>query len=102
MKTLVQRVCLGDARDVSYVTNAERLSPLRLELTLIRIIIDRASSTVCDPPFVLNRFPDIVNTKATLCLRRLRPLCRVHARAHDMPLRKNPLLINKPLREVLT
>jgi len=46
-RTLVQRVCLGDARDVSYVTNAERLSPLRLELTLIRIIIDRASSAVC-------------------------------------------------------
>ena len=60
MRTLVQRVCLGDARDVSYVTNAERLSPLRLELTLIRIIIDRASSTVCDLPFVLNRFADTV------------------------------------------
>ena len=51
---------MGDARDVSYVTNAERLSPLRLELTLIRIIIDRASSTVCDLPFVLNRFADTV------------------------------------------
>ena len=59
-RTLVQRVCLGDARDVSYVTNAERLSPLRLELTLIRIIIDRASSTVCHLPFVLNRFPNVI------------------------------------------
>ena len=60
MRTLVQRVCLGDARDVSYVTNAERLSSPTGANSDPHHHRPRVLHCVCHPPFVLNRFADTV------------------------------------------